>query len=237
MDFQGLSQHNVYQLLSIINNSIVPENDVLNDSLYDEAPIKNVISNRGMEEQLKNVSYSSGCCSNNSCPILHIDFDDDEEIIVLPCNHGFNKDAITKWVSDEKAECPVCRFKLHSIEKKNRSTPEPEEAINSPRPPRRANIIYTRDILSSSFLDHFNSNRNTVVYSHPFGPRIERVASIISEEDDNNDLMNAINAVHELNRVVYPNVNSIYNSAVFDVIQSPDSHIDLSHNPRAPSLD
>ena len=235
MDFQGLSQHNVYQLLSIINNSI-PENDVLNDSLYDEAPIKNVISNRGMEEQLKTVSYSDGCCSNNSCPILHIDFDDDEEITVLPCNHGFNKEAITKWVSDEKAECPVCRFKLHSIEIKNAT--QPEEVINSPRPPRRANIIYTSDIFRSpSFLDHFNSIRNTVMYSHPYGPRIERVASIISEEDDNNDLMNAINAVHQLNSVVYPNVNSIYNSAVFDVIRPPDSQVDLSNNPRAPSLD
>ena len=36
----------------------------------------------------------------------------------LPCNHLFNTDAILKWLKEEKAECPICRFKLESTEKK-----------------------------------------------------------------------------------------------------------------------
>ena len=44
--------------------------------------------------------------------ILFIDFDEEEEIVELECNHCFNEDAIKKWLKEEKAECPVCRYQL-----------------------------------------------------------------------------------------------------------------------------
>jgi len=33
-----------------------------------------------------------------------------QEIIKLPCNHFFEPLAIKKWLQEEKAECPVCRY-------------------------------------------------------------------------------------------------------------------------------
>ena len=36
----------------------------------------------------------------------------------MPCNHYFNPYGINKWLREEKAECPVCRHKLSSVEKK-----------------------------------------------------------------------------------------------------------------------
>ena len=41
-----------------------------------------------------------------------------EEISQLPCNHIFKKDAITEWLREAQAKCPVCRFELKSTEVK-----------------------------------------------------------------------------------------------------------------------
>lgn len=244
-----IGNSNIGRLLSIINDghsfeniiSSMQHSDVMNSSLYDEAPIKNVVSEKG-KEQLINCKYSKDICSNTKCPILHIDFEEDEDIIVLPCKHGFNKDAITRWVSDEKAECPVCRFKLDSIEKKNNNT-ENARPINI----TNINNIFTNNIqgvnpvfLNENFQPLNNGLvSNTVIYSHPFGPRIERVATIISEDDDHNDLMNAFTRIQNRNRNNGVNYTSIFNSPIFNIIHQDyqDEEEDLSYNIHGPSLD
>ncbi len=220
---------NIGRILSIINDGyglndlFFQPNNVLNSSLYDEPAIKNVVSEKG-KEQLKEIKYKKDVCSNTTCPIMHIDFEEDEDIIVLPCNHGFNKEAINRWVSDEKAECPVCRFKLDSIEKKNNNNVSPTENVNiNVTNINNFNNIFTP---SNSLSNRFTTN--TVIYSHPFGPRIERVATIISEDDDNNDLIRAISHVHELNNSNNNYITSVYNSRIFDII--PQSSLDSSGN-------
>ena len=165
---------------------------------------------------------------------MHINFEDNEEIIVLPCEHGFSKDAITRWVSSEKAECPVCRFKLDSIEKKNNDDNSNSRPINI----TNINNIFTSTLPNNPAVINENYHplnngvtSNTVIYSHPFGPRIERIASIISEDDDHNDLMNAFNRIQAVNRNRNNNLNltSIFNSSIFNIIQ-PDDIYDLSYN-------
>ena len=47
---------------------------------------------------------------------MHIYFEEGEIVTLLPCNHAFSPDAIKKWLENEKAECPICRFKLPSKE-------------------------------------------------------------------------------------------------------------------------
>tara|TARA_Y100001958_G_C21248295_1_gene580821 strand:- start:7554 stop:8243 length:690 start_codon:yes stop_codon:yes gene_type:complete len=85
------------------------------DSLYDTNPIKNVISDKG-KTQLVHTKFSPSC-KNHTCPITLSDFKEGDCIIQLPCDHCFQEKAIETWVSTEKAECPVCRYKLDSIEK------------------------------------------------------------------------------------------------------------------------
>lgn len=53
------------------------------------------------------------------CPITLEDFYEGEIVSKLPCNHIFKTDAIENWLSTQKAECPVCRFKMPSIEVRN----------------------------------------------------------------------------------------------------------------------
>lgn len=255
MDFNNLTNTSIGQILTMMNNGeellnlitqINGNSDFQNQTLYDESPIKNVVSEKG-KEQLKKIKYSKDVCNNTSCAILHIDFEEDEEIIVLPCNHGFNSEAITKWVSDEKAECPICRFKLDSIEKKNETNNSTNASVQPPVYTPSINITNINNIFTpeNSFNENniFNENyvpltqrfrnNNTVIYNHPFGPRIERVASIISEDDDNNDLMRAINMVRYNNtRNV---IRNIYGSGVFNISLN-HSH-DISANLHNPSLD
>uniref|UniRef100_A0A6C0C0C4 RING-type domain-containing protein n=1 Tax=viral metagenome TaxID=1070528 RepID=A0A6C0C0C4_9ZZZZ len=105
----------IYSLL-IDNPSSAGMNTALNDSLYDVPSYKQVISEEG-KKCLKYLNYSSDMAVN-TCPILHTPFAEGDELIMLPCEHYFDSQSILTWLNNEKAECPVCRYQLRSIEKK-----------------------------------------------------------------------------------------------------------------------
>ena len=96
-------------------------NQLLNSSLYDKFTYKYILSEEG-ESQLKTIKFTKDTKElveiNNICPITSLEFEENQNIISLPCNHYFDTEAINKWLREEKAECPVCRFKLHSKEVK-----------------------------------------------------------------------------------------------------------------------
>ncbi len=109
------------------NDSNVPESDDANDTIFnqllnstlnDKFTYKYILSEEG-ELQLKPIKFTKELREiNNSCPIMSTEFEDNQNIISLPCSHYFEPDAINKWLREEKAECPVCRFKLHAKEVK-----------------------------------------------------------------------------------------------------------------------
>jgi len=98
-----------------------PDNNLINlinDTLTDKNPIKHVLSDAG-EEKIECVEFDPSIYPNiNSCPITIKDFKKGDKISKLPCQHLFNPEAILKWLKEEKAECPICRFKMDSVEKK-----------------------------------------------------------------------------------------------------------------------
>ena len=92
-------------------------NDILENSLYSDKPAYlYLLSNEG-EKQLKYVEYNKDIHCKE-CPILKHDFEEGEYITELPCKHVFDPNAIKKWLQTESAICPVCRYKLKSIEVK-----------------------------------------------------------------------------------------------------------------------
>ena len=95
------------------------EQQVTNQSLYDSAPIKLVISdeekNKLIPIKYKDASHKE---QNTACFITQDDFQDEDDIIQLPCNHCFTPDSIMQWLTEECAECPVCRHKFDSVEKR-----------------------------------------------------------------------------------------------------------------------
>lgn len=98
--------------------------DILARSLYDSRPVKHVIDipddesseKHGIKKMVYNSETAKEMKINTTCGIWHEDFEEGEEIKLLPCNHAFKAEAITKWLTTEKAECPICRFKMDSKE-------------------------------------------------------------------------------------------------------------------------
>ena len=99
-------------------------NNILNESFNrNNIVYKKILSEKG-KDQLKRCLFKDSTKTNNSCPIFHLDFDDDDDIIELPCQHCFVPEAIEKWLNEEQAVCPVCRFELDSKEVKNSNNVE-----------------------------------------------------------------------------------------------------------------
>lgn len=118
---------------NLINNTVNTEsslNGVLNNSFNDDkSKFKKVLSDKG-KTQLKKYLFKDSSKANNSCPIFHQEFNEEDEIVELPCKHCFIPEAIEKWLLEEHASCPVCRFELDNKEvriKKNTNNENNEE--------------------------------------------------------------------------------------------------------------
>ena len=91
------------------------EHALLTNTLYSEPTYKTVLSEEGFA-QLKKITYKTDSGYNSSCPIIRTEFEHNQEVTCLPCNHCFVPSAIERWLEEQKAECPICRFKLPSKE-------------------------------------------------------------------------------------------------------------------------
>ena len=92
---------------------------ILANSLYDLRPVKTVVDEKGMadiSEKTFTAMLAEELKINTVCGIWQDEFEEGEPIKILPCNHAFKADAIERWLTTEKAECPICRFSLSSKE-------------------------------------------------------------------------------------------------------------------------
>jgi hypothetical protein len=92
---------------------------ILANSLYDLRPVKTVVDEKGMadiSEKTFTTQLAEELKINTVCGIWQVEFEEGESIKILPCNHAFKADAIERWLTTEKAECPICRFSLSSKE-------------------------------------------------------------------------------------------------------------------------
>ena len=159
-----------------IENSIV--NRVINESFREKSKFKNVLSEEG-EKQIKRVKYDPDLHKNHMCPIYHTDFTKDTIVTQLPCNHIFSPEGIDRWLKNENAICPVCRFKLLSCEKKN-----PDEEIEL-RETERETEIQASNFNTEGYI------LNDISYNLEF-PMLT-----------NSNTINTINNINLLNRFSY----------------------------------
>ena len=99
----------------------------INSTFDNKAKFKKVISDNELEKLIpQKFNKSNETETNIQCPILYYNFEENEEIIKLPCNHNYNCEAITKWLSQESNTCPVCRYEFDykeiNIDKKAQTT-------------------------------------------------------------------------------------------------------------------
>jgi len=86
---------------------------IANSLINDKPKYKEVVPDLS---ELNDIHFVTGEHEYSSCPISMGEFKDGDTIVQLPCGHIFDKDSIIEWVTKEKANCPVCRHKLKSIE-------------------------------------------------------------------------------------------------------------------------
>jgi hypothetical protein len=100
----GINNNNVLNLFNqIINNVPVNQN-------YQDIPI--VITDESFDK-LKKCKYielqDDTKLNNKKCMITLDEFQDDDDVIILPCNHVFKIDEITDWLKHNSYKCPICR--------------------------------------------------------------------------------------------------------------------------------
>lgn len=47
--------------------------------------------------------------SNNKCVISYDEFEENTDVLILPCNHIFNKEYCVRWLRNNSHKCPICR--------------------------------------------------------------------------------------------------------------------------------
>ena len=215
---------------SFVNSYINYENrgsifdNVLFQSLNQKSVYKNVISEEGKNE-LKKINYKANDVYNTSCPISLIDFEEDQEVMLLPCNHCFFKEAIEKWLEEEKAECPVCRFKLKNKEIKNDCNEsnninmQMQHQIEIQRQNQNDDFFQNRQNLFRSLSNAHNYN--SIPINHPYGPFREEQLTIIPHSYipiANNDIINdniianifSTEEMSDIEMAILLSVNSMY---------------------------
>lgn len=100
----------------------------IDESLRTVNPYKETISEKGLSD-ITYIPYNKDIHQNINCPITLEDLSEDREknVAQLPCKHIADKDEIINWLK-EKPECPICRYKMDSIEIKIENTDDNDEA-------------------------------------------------------------------------------------------------------------
>lgn len=166
------------------NENQYEHEQVANQSLYDSSPIKMVISDEE-KNKLIPIKYKDALHKeqNIACFITQDDFQEEDNIIQLPCNHCFTPDSIMHWLVEECAECPVCRYKFDSVEKRIVSNTDNDlpELIEVENP----NIQNNFDINNNIFLNNFINNvMHDDFFQNQFYYNINNVDEVIDLEND-----------------------------------------------------
>ena len=153
---QGNSLNENVSMLPLAGNIVLPQQsqvrNILRQSLFQKNLYKNVLSEEG-EKEIQKVKYNKENFDQHSCCISFEDFEENQEVYKLPCNHIFS-DAIFTWLKEESNKCPVCRHELSHKEIKNE-----DYLIDI------SNNISNRQVPVNPFNNFLNNMRN--VYNNP----------------------------------------------------------------------
>ena len=167
-------ENNINEILqnSIYNNSESPFLQNFIDSTF-EIDNKKKFKRVTDDEELKKLKIqkydNDKIYANTECPINLTKFEQDDEIIILPCNHVYSSELIKKWLNEESNCCPTCRFELlyKEIKCEENNNDNSEEVVAPETINNRVNnneeLIYNDDedlILQQILLNSFSSETN-----------------------------------------------------------------------------
>lgn len=153
---QGNRLNENVSMLPLAGNIVLPQQsqvrNILRQSLFQKNLYKNVLSEEG-EKEIQKVKYNKENFDQHSCCISFEDFEENQDVYKLPCNHIFS-DSIFTWLKEESNKCPVCRHELSHKEIKNN-----DYLIDI------SNNISNRQVPINPFDNFLNNMRN--VYNNP----------------------------------------------------------------------
>ena len=136
-DFELSAFSILYPMMSRIVNMERVRSDVLADIMNsirtsientDETDITLLLDKEAIDK-LERTRYDADISNNyvnNECPISLQTFSQGDEIIKLSCGHIFLSEPITMWLTEKKAQCPVCRKQVDGGKNKKRPFSERE---------------------------------------------------------------------------------------------------------------
>lgn len=68
-------------------------------------------SKKAIEELQTQLVSPTVTGEGHKCPVCLVEFEEEEEMKVLPCQHQFHTKCILTWL-EKVCSCPVCRFEL-----------------------------------------------------------------------------------------------------------------------------
>lgn len=165
---------------------------IINNTLYDEGRFRRVVSDDVLNN-LKIIKYSKDNCKNDKCPILYVDFTEDDDVIKLECGHCFDPESIKKWLKEHKAECPVCRYKLESIEVRVNNINEQNNSNTNFRRFQEYEELFASLYRSYNILNRTNTNNHIYIYSNqPSQSSLATIGAGAGSGDAVEDLVDSI---------------------------------------------
>lgn len=61
--------------------------------------------------EVTHVGEDKKLSGQDSCPICLVDYEHNDNGVVLPCQHGFHEQCIKEWTNNHPT-CPICRLQL-----------------------------------------------------------------------------------------------------------------------------
>jgi len=102
-DFMG----DIHDYLSL-SETIEAQQRLFNLNEQQQENVKIVVPDNFLDN-LKSDSFNKNKHLLNNCTICLDNFEDNEKIILLECNHNFHKNCIEKWLKEYSYKCPLCR--------------------------------------------------------------------------------------------------------------------------------
>ena len=153
------STNNFFNMLMRRNNNSFngtnSVSNILNNTLNQENMYKKVVSDEGLNEIIFDKYSIEKYSQSKTCVITQKDFQENDDIAVLPCKHIFDKDAILYWLKNQQAKCPVCRRELKCKEVKK--TLQQEDASQNPMNDNSNNVLPRRRLPMQNPLDLFRN--------------------------------------------------------------------------------
>lgn len=234
-----VNSSNYARLINNLVNNILQENTTLrlrnnerqrfiNNTLYEKKRYKNVISEEGKnslkrinitEERNKTTQDIDPHLFNNICPVSQEKFKQNEIVVMLPCKHIFNDDAIMVWLENEQATCPVCRYKLDSVEVRNS---DDDDEQNNQQQQNNENIQEMHNNIVNPFLPYRRLSQNNIDISNSLMNPYQSVIDFINYEHDMFESRNMQNVIY--NSLNYEQYEEENESGYESEIENNETH-------------